>query len=154
MSQVQLDPRTFQNMLARLDRIADFLRPKSYTTVFDNKLLDIAAAAGQTSHESELYDYETQIKEIEVCADRYDPGDCYSFVIAGAEYPKKETPFYAFGSANTSKKRTHAWEGNLPVCESKKPIQILWTNGAAQAKKVSITFKRLVAKEWAEKRPF
>jgi hypothetical protein len=134
------------NVSAKLDKVSDLLKPIPYTAVFDNNLLTIAAAAGDSNAEAKIYDYDTEIKEIEVYPDRYDAGDYYFFVIAGHEVPEKGVPFYSWGYGTTPEKNKHVFEGNLPVCPSKKSIVICWHNAAAQAKKVNVRFKRLVFK--------
>ena len=144
MSQLHFDPRTFANILNELRGIKDVLRLKKFTAVYDTVLLDITAAATQQTGDSAVFKYDTEISEIEVSPDRYDAGDSYYFVIGGNEHPPKATPFYAHGSGTVGLSRTHTFEGNLPIQIEDKPIKILWNNAAAQAKKVSVTFKRFV----------
>ncbi len=141
-----MDPRTWKNILNELRGIKDLLRPKKYTAVFDTVLLDISADATVQHGESATFKYNTEISEIEVSPDRYDAGDSYYFVIGGIEHPPKATPFYAHGSGTVGLSRTHVFEGNLPIALEDKPIKIIWINAAAQAKKVSVTFKRIVRK--------
>ena len=141
-----MDPRTFANILNELRGIKDVIKEKKYTASFDTALLSITADATQQTGNSAIFKYATEILEIEVSANRYDAGDQYYFVIGGHEYPPKATPYHAHGSGTVGLSRTHIFEGNLPIALEDKPIKIIWINAAAQAKKVSVTFKRIVRK--------
>lgn len=151
MSSPQLDlTRSLMNVSGKLDRLADLLRPRPFKTYIDGALLSIAAATTPEKKESGTYEFATLIKEITICPNLYDAGDNVFFIINGNEYPSKNTPIYAqgyvIGDDTVPIPIKIEFDGELPVCPQDKPIEIVWTNGAATAKKVSIIFKRIVLK--------
>ena len=147
MSHLQVDlARSLMNVSAKLDRLTDYMRPQAFKTHIDGVLLTIAAAIGTSKTDSGTYNFQTLIKKITVCPNRYDEGDYIFFIINGNEYPEKDKPLYAQGYGTTPIPMEVEFDGDLPVCPQGKPIEVIWNNGAAQAKKISVTFKRLVQK--------